>query len=152
MKRLVLMAVGAAAAGLAIAVLGASAGGQSTATVHVIEHAISDATTTDAGKKGDSAGDILTFANPVFDATDKRKVGSDQGWCVRTVPGKAYECFWTTFLARGQITVEGPFYDASNSVLAITGGTGIYAGARGTMDLKSRAKGTKFDFVFHVAS
>jgi allene oxide cyclase len=152
MKRLLLLTIGAATAALLIAVFGASAGRQSATTVHVIEHAISDATTTDAGKKGDSAGDILTFANPVFDQADKQKVGSDQGWCIRTVVGKAYECFWTTFLAKGQITVEGPFYDASSSVLAITGGTGAYAGARGTMDLKSRAKGTKFDFVFHLTS
>jgi allene oxide cyclase len=152
MKRLLLLTIGAATAALLIAVFGANAGRQSAATVHVIEHAVSDATTTDAGKKGDSAGDILTFANPVFDQADKQKVGSDQGWCIRTVVGKAYECFWTTFLAKGQITVEGPFYDASSSVLAITGGTGAYAGARGTMDLKSRAKGTKFDFVFHLTS
>jgi hypothetical protein len=150
MRQLLLLTAGAAAAALLFAVLGASAGSKGGQTVHVIEHAISDATTTDAGKKGDSAGDILTFANPVFDASDNHKVGSDQGWCVRAVVGKSYECFWTTFLAKGQITVEGPFYDKANSTLAITGGTGAYSGARGFMKLRSRAGGTKFDFVFHV--
>ncbi len=98
---------------------------------------------------GDSLGDTLTFANEVFDARSGKKVGTDQGQCVRTVVGEAFECYWTTFLPRGQITVEGPFYDAADSTLAITGGTGAYRNARGTMDLHARSE-TEFDFVFHV--
>jgi len=42
--------------------------------------------------------------------------------------------------SKGQITVEGPFLDAGDSVLAVTGGTGDYAGARG--DMVPRAIGT----------
>src|SRR3954451_3095335 len=91
--------------------------------VTVIEHATTDATT-DTGASGDSAGDILTFANEVFDAADAKSVGSDHGSCVRIVPGESYECAWTTLLAKGHITVEGPFYDKKGSTLAITGGTG----------------------------
>ncbi len=41
-----------------------------------------------------------------------------------------------------------PFYDTSNSVLAITGDTGRYANARGSVILKARSGGTEFDFVF----
>ena len=150
MKRLLLLATGAAAALLVFAAV--TAGARSSGTVvHVVEHATTDATT-DTGKKGDSAGDILTFGNVVYDQTDKRKVGTDNGSCIRTVAGAAYECWWTTFLAKGQITVEGPFYDKKNSVLAITGGTGAYAGARGWMELKSLAGGTKYDFIFHLVS
>jgi hypothetical protein len=118
-------------------------------TFTVVEHATTDATT-DTGAKGDSAGDILTFANQVFDSNDSNQVGTDQGSCIRIVAGASYECTWTTFLPGGQITVEGPFYDAKDSTLAITGGTGRYRNARGTMDLQSRAGGTKFAFVFHV--
>ncbi len=119
------------------------------ATIHVVEHANTDAVT-DTGGKGDTAGDVLTFANPVFDAADRARSGRDQGLCVRTVAGSAWECWWTVFLAGGQITVEGPFYDKKGSALAITGGTKAYAGARGWMDLKSRAGGTKYDFVYHL--
>jgi hypothetical protein len=118
-------------------------------TITVIEHATTD-TTTDTGAKGDSVGDILTFANEVFDATDTTKAGTDNGYCLRTVAGTAYECNWTTFLAGGQITVEGPFFDAKDSTLAITGGTGRYRGARGEMELHSRDNGAKFTFVFHI--
>ena len=117
--------------------------------IKVVEHADTDAVT-DTGDKGDTAGDILTFANEVFDAADAKKVGTDNGYCLRTVAGAAYECNWTTFLDGGQITVEGPFFDAKESTLAITGGTGRYRGARGEMELHSRDNGAKFAFVFHL--
>lgn len=102
----------------------------------MIERATTDAVT-DTSATGDSAGDILTFANDVFDADDKNKLGTNQGICFRTVVGKAWECFWTLTLDKGQITVEGPFYDAGDSMLAVTGGTGDYAGAQGEMALSA---------------
>ncbi|RDH78285.1 Allene oxide cyclase [Mycolicibacterium moriokaense] len=115
-----------------------------------IEHAASDATT-DTGAKGDSAGDILTFANEVFDAQDATRVGNDQGMCVRTVAGSAWECFWTLTLAAGQITVQGPFYDSGDSVLAITGGTGAYANAQGDMLLSAvGTDGSKYRFTYRL--
>ena len=64
--------------------------------------------------------------------------------------GVSWECTWTTKLTGGHITVEGPFYDARNSTVAITGGTGAYRNARGSMLLEARAGGTQFDFVFHL--
>jgi allene oxide cyclase len=122
----------------------------STTTIHVIEHAETD-TTVDVGKKGDSAGDILTFHNKVFDQQDKKSVGNDLGRCIRVEAGRSYECAWTTSLHDGQITVEGPFYDEHGSMLAITGGTGAYRRARGEMLLRSRKGGSEFDFVFKLA-
>ena len=71
--------------------------------IKMVEHATTDAVT-DTGAAGDSAGDILTFANEVFDAGDKNKIGTNQGICFRTVVGKAWECFWTVSLDKGQIT------------------------------------------------
>ena len=114
----------------------------------LVERATTDAVT-DLGAKGDSAGDVLTFANPIYDAKNEKELGSDNGWCMRTVAGKAWECFWTLSLADGQITVEGPFLDGKDSVLAVTGGTGKYVNARGEMKLHSRdEKGTEYDFVY----
>jgi allene oxide cyclase len=118
--------------------------------IQLIEHADTDATL-DLGAKGDSVGDLLTFANPVYDATNKTKVGSDQGYCVRVIAGKSWECFWTLLLENGQITVEGPFYDTGDSVMAITGGTGKYAGAKGGMKLHPRdAKGSSYTFTYEL--
>jgi allene oxide cyclase len=119
-------------------------------TVHVVEHALTD-TVIHAGKSNDALGDQLVFGNPVYDRANRRRVASDQGHCVRTVVGKSWECFWTVILAGGQITVEGPYDDAGDSVLAITGGTGLYNGARGEMGLHARnARGTEYDFVYRL--
>ena len=116
----------------------------------VVERATSDAVL-DLGAKDDSAGDILTYANDVYDEANTTKVGSDNGWCMRTVAGKAWECVATLTLADGQITGEGPFYDGLDSVWAVTGGTGKYAGVRGDMGLHARNKeGTEYDFKFNL--
>ena len=159
MKRFAILAVlGAVALAVTLSV-GAWGKGQGKAkghqkakghTVTVIEHATTDATTNPG--QADGTGDVLTFANDVFDANDSAKVGTDQGYCIRVVAGQSYECNFTTFLPKGQITVEGPFYDTKDSTLAITGGTGRYRHVRGTMDLKSLEGGTKFQFVFHLNS
>ncbi len=121
-----------------------------TTTVHVIEHATTDLTV-DTGPSGDSSGDLLTFANDVFDETNTDKVGRDQGDCVRinTTDG-SWECRWITFLKGGAITVEGPFFDTKDSVLAITGGRGKYKDARGSMELKALADLSGYDFIFHL--
>ena len=59
--------------------------------------------------------------------------------------------FWTLRLKEGQITIEGPFYDAGDSVMAVTGGTGKYVGAKGSMKLHSRdAKGSSYDLVYEL--
>lgn len=139
-------------AGLLLAPVATSAARRPARTnvIHVIEHADTD-TTTDTGASGDSAGDILTFHNQLFDKSDRKVVGRDQGYCIRiSVEDGTSECNWTAFLAGGQITVEGPFLDSANSTLAITGGTGRYRRARGEMQLRSR-KGEKFDFIYRLA-
>jgi hypothetical protein len=116
----------------------------------VIEHATSDAVV-DLGEEGDSVGDTLVFSNEVYDSADANVVGSNQGSCVRTKKGEAWECTWTTMLDDGSIVVQGPFYDdGRDSTLAITGGTGDYAGATGEMYLKSRDGGDKYEFTFEL--
>jgi allene oxide cyclase len=117
----------------------------------LVERAANDVVT-DTGASGDTVGDILTFANEVFDEANAKMVGTDNGWCVRTVVGKAWECFWTMSLADGQITVAGPFLDAGDSTLAITGGTGAYGGVSGEMKLHARNdKGTEYDFIYMLS-
>jgi allene oxide cyclase len=161
MKRLLVPAALAAVAVLVFAVVNAAAGDPKPKksndhrhgfgkTIRVVERATTDAVT-NGNPNVDQAGNILTFANDVYDASDTTKVGTDQGSCVRIVVGKSWECSWTTFLPRGQITVEGPFSDTGDSTLAIIGGTGAYRNARGEMELKYRnPAGTEFDFVFHL--
>lgn len=118
-------------------------------TLHVIEHALTDKVI-DTGKAGDTSGDLLTFNNPVFDATNRHKVGHDQGDCIRISPKQGtWECRWLTFIAgRGAIMVEGAFFDGRDNTLAITGGTMEFRNARGSMKLMARKGG--YDFVFQL--
>jgi allene oxide cyclase len=116
----------------------------------VVERPV-DETTVDLGAKGDSVGDLLVFANKVYDAANKTQLGTDNGYCVRTIVGKSWECIWTLILKGGQITVEGPFMDSGDSLLAVTGGTGKYAGARGSMKLHPRdPTPTGYDFTYEL--
>jgi len=118
--------------------------------LQLVERALSD-TIVHTGGKDDAVGNLLTFANPVFNAANKTQLGSDQGFCVRVALGKSWECLWTVTLTNGQITVEGPFMDQGDSLLAITGGTGKYTGAKGVLKLHSRdAKGSAYDFHYEL--
>lgn len=143
MKRLTSLLISAVALQLPVDVLAAE-------HMEFVERALTDATL-DLGAKGDSSGDLLTWSNPLFDAANKTQIGSDQGYCVRTEVGKAWECSWTNLLKDGQITVSGVFYDDQDSLLAVTGGTGKYLGAKGTLKLHSRdAKSTAYTFTFDL--
>ncbi len=123
--------------------------------IHVVEHAITD-TVQEFNPPAMSLGDVLGFHNPVFDAKDKHQVGTDNGHCIRTVAtGKTeWECFWTVVLAQGQITVEGPYYDdGTDTTLAITGGTGAFLDAHGSMLLHATGNpvGSEYDFIYMLA-
>lgn len=136
----------------AAALLSACGSDSDSETIALIEHADTD-TVRHIGpaNEEDSVGDVLAFANPVFDSENKKQVGSDNGQCVRTSAGKAWECIWTVSLGEGQITVEGPFYDGKDSILAITGGTDEYADASGQMKLHARNdEETEYDFTYEV--
>lgn len=97
----------------------------------------------DVGKKGASVGDSFTFGDKAFHRGER--VGRVDGMCdvTRAGAGKfAFQCVVTlTVKGRGQITVQGLFAfrrggpDMNETVLAITGGTGIYAGASGKATL-----------------
>jgi len=146
MGHLRILLIGAAAAAL-LAQPALAAG----TTLKVVERATTDAVSVHGGTAADNVGDVLTFANEVFDAANKVKLGSDQGYCVRLVVGKVFECHWTLILAKGQISVDGPFLDAGDSMMSVTGGTGAYSGARGEMQLHARdAKSTGYDFTYHL--
>ncbi|MGX7677691.1 dirigent protein [Jatrophihabitans sp. DSM 45814] len=159
MKKVLLVTALSVAAGVtaALAFTGVAAAATNNSAHHnsknrftVVEHADTD-TVADIGPANDSLGDVLAFGNPIYNAQNTLKIGSDQGSCIRTKVGVAYECSWTTTLSGGSLVVEGPFLDAGDSTLAITGGTGKWAAARGQMTLHARnAAGTAYDFTFDV--
>ena len=98
-----------------------------------------------------NVGDILTFANEIYDQDNKKLLGHDNGWCVRMVVGESWLCRWTLIVDKGQITVTGPYYDNRESVLSVTGGTGDYDSVQGQMKLRQRdQKGTEYEFIYSL--
>ena len=119
--------------------------------IDVVERATTDTVSLRGGTAADNVGDMMTFTNEIYDASNTKLVGSNQGVCFRLVIGKALECRWTLILAKGQIMVSGPVYDGKDSALAIVGGTGAYANARGEMLLHARdAKASAYDFHYRI--
>ena len=117
----------------------------------MVERAETDVVSVKGGTAADNVGDVLTFNNPIYDAANAHKIGSDQGYCVRLVAGKSMECHWTLLLAKGQIMVDGPVHDDGDTLLAVTGGTGAYRGAHGEMLIHARdAKATAYDFHYRL--
>ena len=119
----------------------------------VVERATTDVVVfVNKKKQDDVIGNTLGFGNKLYNAKNNKQIGRDQGFCYSTNPGRSWECTWTNILPHGRIVVQGVFPDSlDDSKLAITGGTGAYAKARGYMLLHSRnALGTAFDLTFHV--
>ena len=127
---------------------------QRTLDYTVIEHPVSD-TTVDVGAHGDSVGDLLPFANPIYNRANTVRVGSDEGSCERTRVGVAYYCDFVISLGkgphRGRVVVAGSFFDdpKMTSTFVVTGGTGAFAHAAGPMRLTTRSDGS-YNFRFHL--
>ena len=139
------------AAILALTATAASAAKPAVRHIDLVERAATDTISLHGGTAADNVGDMLTFTNPIYDASNTKQVGSDQGYCVRLTVGKLFECRWTLSLAKGQIMVDGPVVDGEDSVLAIVGGTGVYGGASGEMGIHARdAKATAYDFHYRL--
>lgn len=141
--------------GAAVGTLGGAKFAYAGETLHVVEHVL-DEPIIHLGPKeaADSMGDINVFANPVFDSTNTRQLGTLQGSCVRVIVGKSWQCTFSLILATECITLEGPYNDTGANVFAITGGTGRYAGAKGQMSAHPRESKsgalTASDLIFDI--
>ena len=126
------------AAATVVSGVGASSSGASAgvAALRFYERSGADARSIDNAPKGKKAGrgDVVLYANPVFDRTGTQ-VGTDHGVCIVLVPGQS-QCDSTLALPKGQIVTHGLQGAKSGFDLAVIGGTGAYSGARGTMTMR----------------
>lgn len=95
-----------------------------------------------------SIGDILAFSNPIFDASRTHRLGVSSAECVATRPGRVasatYTCSGTFALNDGTIAVAAlQRGEPTTQQLAVTGGTGAYDGARGTIVARTLKSGTE---------
>jgi hypothetical protein len=109
------------------------------ATLTLFEHDTQQ-TTVDLGDPGPGPGDQFLFAGDLFDRAGGTNIGHTAGHCT-TLSGDATHgdsfCQGAFVLAGGQIAIEGLadtaalFGTGTPGDVAIVGGTGIYANARG---------------------
>lgn len=81
-------------------------------------------------KKSNSAGKMTVWHEPVVDESGK-PIGTSNGFCITTLPGKFSECRWTLSLTDGTIALTSTEAAKGTSPAAIVGGTGIYIGVTG---------------------
>jgi len=131
----------------ALAILPAPAGAkprEHTITLHA-RGVIQQAQAVDSPPAGESAGDLLVFTERLLDKRGNR-LGADAAHCLRLFD-PTWLCTGTYRLPGGRLMVQlllpGPAvtYDQ-----AITGGTGRFAGARGTVTVEQRPDGDRFTF------
>ena len=132
MRKVVLMAV--LAVPVAAQMLGcSSAHAEEPSTLTTIADARSGiASPVDLGATGDSPGDMFVFDQPLLNEA-RQNIGSNSGYCVRTLPGQFSECQWTLTMADGTITVAGREAETGTSLIPIIGGTGAYLGVSGML-------------------
>jgi len=119
-------------------------GGQRTITLHARSE-VERVQFVDNQPAGPSAHDVLLFTEQLFDGRGNR-IGSDAATCMRLFDETSL-CTGVYRLPRGRLMVQllqpGP---AGTYDQAITGGTGRYAGASGTVRVAQRAGGDRFTF------
>lgn len=101
----------------------------------------------DNGAEGPSVGDRFVFGDTLYAWGTKKKVGTDGGDCALVhVKDKGKEitaqCVATLSLKGGQITVQGlaDVTSGKPSTVAVTGGTGLYRGATGTLTVDDQSE------------
>jgi hypothetical protein len=95
----------------------------------------------DLSKKGNSAGDLTVWHEPVVNESGKR-IGTSNGFCITTLPGTLSECRWTLSLTDGTIALASTEAAKGTSPAAIVGGTGMYVGVTGEAAVTPNANKT----------
>lgn len=125
------------AAAALVSGIGASSGGAKSGVASLRFYERPGPTTivdnTPKGKKA-GRGDIILYTNPVFDRQGTQ-VGTDHGVCT-VLNASQSQCDATLVLPKGQIVTHGVEGARTNFEIAVLGGTGSYAGVRGTMTAK----------------
>jgi allene oxide cyclase len=133
----------AVVSGCALVAASVGVAGESLRFVERAEHE----TVLHRGSAADALGDLIIFANPLYDAANRKAAGTSRGSCIRVETGKSWECTFTLALPEGSLEISGSYADEGDSDLAVTGGTGHHAGARGTLRVHPRdAAHDSYDF------
>jgi hypothetical protein len=123
-----------------------SAAATGPATIRIKNREIS-VSRVDVGRRGKSPGDMEIIRQRLLDRRTNRTIGRAELMCTFVDSGRSRICRGTYFMPRGKLVVGGSllyrqFYD-----LAVTGGTGLYDNARGTVTVTRMARRPVRDLV-----
>jgi hypothetical protein len=154
MKRLAVVLSAAAAAVASAAVVVGSSGAQTPAPTGTLELVALDREASFKfvdlpPRRRESAGDQFLITERLRDTSNNRAGRAHAAFSF--TPGKpaAAQGSGTFVLATGQIVVTGIVDEQGRTdTLAIVGGSGAYAGARGTLVTSETRRSTRFTFTF----
>jgi hypothetical protein len=143
-----LLGVGLAGAVLAaVAWEGTSGAGTGPATIRITDRQLS-VVRVDIGAPRTSPGDVEIVRHRLFERRRPRNViGRAELVCTFVDAKRSRSCRGTYILPRGKIMVAGPLQYRQFYVLAVTGGTGLYDNARGTLSVTRTARSPVRDLV-----
>jgi hypothetical protein len=124
-----------------------------TKTIHVIQTNEAVFTNIDVGATGDSPGDYVVITGPLVRPATSQRVGSVNAVCtlMQVTDEFPSQCVATASFRQGDITAQGVFLSVPGApnVLAVTGGTGAYKTAHGTVTATILEDGAT-DLVFRL--
>ena len=142
-----LVGVLAGAALVAIPLESTSDAGTGPATIRITDRLLSQKRV-DIGARGTSPGDVEVVRHRLYDRTRARNViGRAELVCDFVDTRRSRSCRGTYILPRGKIVVGGAIQYHQFYVLAVTGGTGLYDNARGTLTVTRTARRPVRDLV-----
>ncbi|XP_078431763.1 allene oxide cyclase, chloroplastic-like [Wolffia australiana] len=107
-------------------------------------------------KKENALGDLVPFTNKLYSGNLEKRVGITAGICIliRHLPGMSgdrYEAIYSFYFGDyGHLSVQGTYLTHESSYLAVTGGTGIFAGAYGQVKLQPLIFPFKIFYTFYL--
>lgn len=108
------------------------------------------------GAHVNSLGDLVPFSNKVYDGSLQTRLGITAGICTlishsEEKKGDRYEALYSFYFGdHGHISVQGPYITYEDTYLAITGGSGIFAGCYGQAKLQQIIFPFKLFYTFYL--
>lgn len=100
-------------------------------------------------------GDLVPYSNKVYGPSGKDYLGLSAGLCTviehKEDGGDRYETTYTHYLGGyGQLSGMGPYYTNEDSEMVVTGGTGIFKGARGIVKIQNLDGPLKLLYTYYI--
>ncbi|CAN4080010.1 unnamed protein product [Withania somnifera] len=107
-------------------------------------------------KNVNSLGDLVPFSNKLYTGDLKKRIGITAGLCIlikheEEKKGDRYEAIYSFYFGDyGHIAVQGPYLTYEDTYLAVTGGSGIFAGVSGQVKLQQLIFPFKLFYTFYL--